>query len=125
MARTRRDDERLLSKEEYDGVAKTRQPHIKHLSEFQLSDLLVFLRERRDHAGQMQKFYRRAMRGQSGQRQTHVYEPGSSAKRALLAAAVKRGNKEIERRRRLKSPRNTPESTAPSASQSSGVDQAQ
>ena len=50
MARTRRDDERLLSKEEQDLIVQTRHPLVKQLSNTDLSELLKSLRTCRDRA---------------------------------------------------------------------------
>ena len=101
MAQTRREEARLLSADERELVAQTHQPAIKELGHSELGDLLVRLRDRRDRARDISRQQRREMRGKappSGATRA-ADNTGSRAKGQLLAAAVKRLNKEVERRR--------------------------
>ena len=106
MARAKRDDERLLSKEEQNLVAQTRHPMIRNLAGNDLLEVVEQLRERRDRARQIGKYKRRELRGQTASsgmtvapRSTSSESDGHRAKRTLLSAALKRANKETERRR--------------------------
>lgn len=106
MARAKRVDERLLSKDEFDLVAQTRHPIVKTLAGHDLSELVKQLRERRDRAREFGRYKRRELRGQtmpSGTaataRPAASESGGHRAKRTLLAAALKRASKEMERRR--------------------------
>jgi hypothetical protein len=101
MAGTKRDDIRLLSKDEQELVAQSRQPAVKKLTDQDLVDLARSLRQHRDRAQEMSKYLRREMRGQVGRSSlTTAGAPngGTRAKLTLLVAAMKRANKEIQRR---------------------------
>lgn len=105
MARAKRNDDRLLSKDEQSLVAQTRHPLIKTLADLDLSDVVTRLREHRDRARDIGKFKRGELRSQSmkvgmiGVRPPTSESDGHRAKRSILIAAVKRANKEVERRR--------------------------
>ena len=99
MTFTKHQDQRLLSKDERDLIADTRYPAIKALSDRKLAGLAKRLRAARDRAELLGRFQRRELRGQmptSGVTTSH--RGGPSARRSLLAAAVTRVNREIERR---------------------------
>lgn len=99
MTSTKHQDQRLLSKGERDLIADTRNPAMKELSDRALADLAKHLRTARDRAELLGRFQRRELRGQmqtSGVTASHSGAP--RARRSLLAAAVTRVNKEIERR---------------------------
>lgn len=100
MVNTKREDTRLLSASEQDMIAQTRQPAVKTLSDRDLVALAKSLRERRDRAQEINKYLRREIRGQATKlkRITTPDNSGARAKLTLLAAAVKRANKEIQRR---------------------------
>lgn len=90
ISRSRSEEQRLLSAEEYEFVSKTRQPTLKDLAAPELADLVSCLRERRDRA-----------RVNPVSDQT-----GIGARRDLLGAAFKRANKESERRQGAVSAKN-------------------
>ena len=100
MAGRKRDDIRLLSKNEQDMIAQTRQPAVKTLSDRDLVALAKSLRERRDQAQEISRYLRREIRGRTKKLSltTTAHNPGARAKLTLLAAAVKRANKEMQRR---------------------------
>jgi len=102
MTLAKREDERLLSKEEQELVAQTRHPTVTQLTSDRLSQVVAQIRERRNIAREIGRYRRR---GFSGQTMTtdmdvgHRSHDGQRAKRTLLSAALKRANKETERRR--------------------------
>ena len=101
MSRTRREEARLLATEERDLVAQAHQPALKRVGDDVISDLLRRLRDRRDRARDIARQQRREMRGKmrpSGSTPASD-NSGSRAKAQVLAAAVKRVNKEVQRRR--------------------------
>lgn len=103
MARSRRAEERILSADERELVGLTHHPELKNLPDDDLADAVTRLRERRRRASDMAKRQRRELRGKarpSGAAPA-ADDAGTRAKAALLAAAVKRANKERERRRKL------------------------
>ena len=106
MARAKREDERLLSKDEQHLVAQTRHPIVKELAGHDLLEVIKQLRERRDRAREVGKYKRRELRGQTASSGMIVASSaaaseseGHRAKRTLLSGALKRANKETERRR--------------------------
>lgn len=103
MARSRRAEERILSADERELVGLTHHPELKNLPDDDLADAVTRLRERRRRASDMAKRQRRELRGKarpSGAAPA-ADDAETRAKAALLAAAVKRANKERERRRKL------------------------
>lgn len=99
MARVARDDERLLSKDEQDMIAQTRHPAVKMVSDEALVNLVTNLRSARDQARLVGQLRRRQLRGQTARLDiAAAHDVGTSAKRTLLSAAVKRANKETARR---------------------------
>lgn len=101
MSRTKREEQRLLSKDEYELVSQTRRPTLQELSEGDLAATVTRLRDRRDRARDIASRQRRELRGKaapSGAKPA-TGDEGSGAKRDLLAAALKRANKEATRRR--------------------------
>ncbi len=103
MAITRKQEARALSADERELVDKSRHPAIQALSDSELSDLVKLMRERRDRARTMAERKRREMRGKAAPRgaEPAQAEEGSKLKQAVLAAAMKRANGEVERRRRM------------------------
>lgn len=100
MTSKKHQDQRLLSKDERDLIAGTRYPAMKELSDGALADLAMYLRKARDQVGLWGRFQRRELRGQmpvSGV--TASRRGGSSARYTLLAAAVTRVNRQLEKRR--------------------------
>lgn len=105
MAPARR-DERLLSKDEQELVAQTRHPVIKKLDDAELLNVIKHLRDQRNRAREFGRYKRRELRGQAAPSgltmasgSTASESDGHRAKRTLLSAALKRANKEAERRR--------------------------
>lgn len=101
MSVSSRQEARLLTADEAELVGQTHHPRIQSIGDTDLLDLLRRLRERRDRARGIAQRQRREIRGRaapSGARPA-ADDAGSREKAALLAAAVKRANKEHERRR--------------------------
>jgi hypothetical protein len=101
-----RQDERLLSKDEQELVAQTRHPVIKKLDDAELLDVTKHLRDRRNQAREFGRYKRHELRGQAAPSGLTMASGsaasesgGHRAKRTLLSAALKRANKEAERRR--------------------------
>lgn len=100
MARSRDDERRLLSAEEFTLVDKTRHPGLGLLPDHDLHELLKHVREKRDRARDIAARQRREMRGKSAPRGLTAASDntGTRAKRDHLAQAVQRLNKEATRR---------------------------
>ncbi len=101
MSVSSRREARLLTADEAELVGQTHHPRIQSIGDGDLLDLLRRLRERRDRARGIAQRQRREMRGRAAPSGTRPAsdDAGSREKAALLAAAVKRANKEHERRR--------------------------
>lgn len=101
MAHARRTEQRLLTAEEQTLVDQTRQPHLADHSDADLRELVKNVRDRRDRAKTIADQQRREMRGKSAPSGARAAtdNSGTRAKAAALASAVKRVNKEVERRR--------------------------
>ncbi|WP_119680711.1 hypothetical protein [Indioceanicola profundi] len=97
MARSRQEEARFLTREEQDIVARTHHPAIQGVAEGELADLIRLLRDRRDRARNIANRQRREMRGKA--EGTARDDAGTRAKRDVLAAALQRANKELDRRR--------------------------
>ena len=104
VARSRKEEERFLSKDEQEFVARSHHPDVRELSDSDLSDLVSRLRERRDRARDIAQKQRREMRGKSAPSgaKPSADDTGSRQKAAIIAAALKRVSKEGERRRETK-----------------------
>lgn len=101
MARTSRDEDRLLSQDERDAVARTHLPGLKELADGELTELIRRLRERRDRARALANRQRRELRRKveaKGSRPA-TDDSGNRGKDELLTAALKRASKEATRRR--------------------------
>lgn len=101
MAHTRNEEKRLLSKDEFDLVERSRQPAIASLSDAEVGEMLARLRDMRDRAQTIERQQRREIRRKaapSGARPASD-NSGSIGKADLLASAVQRMNKERSRRR--------------------------
>lgn len=100
MAQTRKDEERLLTKDENELVAQTHHPALTELSDDDLSSLVPRLRERRDRARDIAQRQSREMRGKSTPQgaQAASDDTGTQAKREALGKAMQRVNKELKRR---------------------------
>jgi len=102
MTLAKREDERLLSKVEQELVAQTRHPIVTQLASDRLSQVITQIRERRNIAREIGRYRRPGFSGQSMTTDMdvgHRSHDGNRAKRTLLSAALKRANKETERRR--------------------------
>ncbi|MGA7972301.1 MAG: hypothetical protein WCA36_05810 [Pseudolabrys sp.] len=105
MAAARR-AERRLSKDEQELVAQTRHPVIKKLDDAELLNAIKHLRDRHNRAREFDRYKRHELRGQAAPSGLTITSgsaasesDGHRAKRTLLCAALKRANKETERRR--------------------------
>ena len=100
MSTNRRSEQHHLTADEYELVAQTHQPALGMLADDVLADIEKRARERRDRAGDIARRQRRELRGKGAQRgQTPIEgDAGSRMKLSILAAAVKRINKERGRR---------------------------
>ncbi len=102
MTLTRKQEERYLSQDERDLVARSHQPEIAALSDEDLAGLRKLLRERRDRATGIARRQRRELRGKAGAKGAAPArdDAGSKLKQSLLAQAMKRLNSEATRRRK-------------------------
>lgn len=100
MARSLRSERQLLSAEEATLVENTHHPALGSISDKDLVELRKLVRERRDRSQQIAARQRRELRGKAAPRGTHAAtdDTGTRMKRDLLAAAVRRLNKEAARR---------------------------
>ncbi len=100
MARSLRHERQVLSAEEASLVENTHHPALGSLSDKDLAELRKLVRERRDRSQQIAARQRREMRGKAAPRgaQAATDDTGTRQKRDLLAAAVRRLNKETARR---------------------------
>jgi hypothetical protein len=99
VARSRREEDRHLSVDERELVALT-HPELGSLPDDRLADAVGRLRDRRARARDIASRQRREMRGKAAPAGATpaAADAGSRAKAAVLAAALKRANKEMERR---------------------------
>ncbi|MGZ9107141.1 MAG: hypothetical protein ACXW3M_15340 [Rhodoplanes sp.] len=101
MAQSTKSEQRFLSDEEIGFVSQSHHPALRDLTEDALQSLIKLLRDRRDRAGDIARRQRREMRGKAqpaGSRPA-TDDSGTRMKRQILAAALKRANKERQRRR--------------------------
>ena len=100
MSVSRRQEARLLTTDEADLVAQSHRPTLGGLDDAALAQLVARLRERRDRARDLSRRQRRELRGKAAPSGTRPAgdDTGTREKAALLAAAVKRANKEGVRR---------------------------
>jgi hypothetical protein len=101
MAQSMKSEQRFLSDEELGFVSQSHHPALRDLDESALQSLIKLLRERRDRAGDIAHRQRREMRAKAqptGSRPA-TDDSGTRIKRQILAAALKRANKERQRRR--------------------------
>jgi hypothetical protein len=101
MSIARKDEARLLAKDELELVEKTHHPAIAELSDKELAETKKLLRERRDRASDIAKRQRREMRGKARAQgaKPAADNLGSKEKSAALGQALKRLNSETARRR--------------------------
>lgn len=96
MARARKTEERHLNQDEREMLGQSRAPVLCDLGHEELVSLARRLRERRDRARDLGRDRRRSA-SRSGQ--AAPADTGNQEKKAVLATAIKRVNKELERRR--------------------------
>lgn len=103
MAMTRKQEERALTNEERDLVARTHHPQVQELSDRDLADLVKLVRERRDRARGEASRQRREQRGKAAPKGTTpaAGDAGTQVKHQVLANAVRRLNSERSRRDRM------------------------
>ncbi|MCB4823473.1 hypothetical protein [Roseicella aerolata] len=103
MAIGRREEARLLSQAEREAVEPTHYPAISDLPEEALRDAIRRLRELRNRAGDIARQQRREMRRKAEPRGAAPASDnaGTQRKQQVLAAALKRVNREIARREDL------------------------
>lgn len=101
MAETTRNERRYLSDEEWEFVARTHHPALHELGDEELATLVSLLRTRRDRAADIAQRQRRELRGKARPSGTRAAtdDTGTRRKSSILAAALKRANKERQRRR--------------------------
>src|SRR5262249_29661414 len=101
MARACRFERSLLSFDEYEAIRITHHPAVQKLSDDDLRDAAVRLREMRDRECTHARQKRREARGKADARGRSF--PGTFEaplqRKQVFAAAVKRANKEASRRR--------------------------
>jgi len=103
MAISRQQEARALDADERELVEKSHHPALQELSDKELSGLVKLMRERREKAKDRASQRRREMRGKGAARGAtpSTADEGSKFKLAVLAMAMRRLNKETERRRRM------------------------
>ncbi len=101
MAGAIRNERRYLSDEEWEFVVRTHHPALHELGDEELGTLVLLLRARRDRATGIARQQRRELRGKAAPAGTRAAtdDTGSRRKGSILAAALKRANKERQRRR--------------------------
>jgi hypothetical protein len=100
MARSIKQEQRLLSADELSLVEKSHHPALDLLPGDDLRELRKLLRERRDRAQDIAARQRRELRGKAAPKGARpaTGDSGTREKLGLLAAALKRLNKEAARR---------------------------
>jgi hypothetical protein len=100
MVRAKREDERLLSRDEQHLVAQTRPPIIRKLAGHDLVEVTRQLRECRDRGREAGRYKREELVDQMAASGAATFDSAARrAKDTLLSGALKRANKETERRR--------------------------
>jgi hypothetical protein len=100
MARSIKQERRLLSADELTLVGKTHHPALGQLPDQELAELRKLIRERRDRAQDTAARQRRELRGKAAPKGARpaADDSGTREKHGLLAAAMQRLNKEATRR---------------------------
>ncbi len=100
MARSRKQERRLLGADELTLVEKTHHPALGLLPDRDLAELRKLVRERRDRAQDIAARQRRELRGKAAPKGARAAtdDSGTREKRDVLAAAMQRLNKEVTRR---------------------------
>ncbi|MGH6864408.1 MAG: hypothetical protein ACRECN_09135 [Methylocella sp.] len=100
MARSIKQERRLLGADELTLVEKTHHPALGLLPDQDLAELRKLVRERRDRAQDIAARQRREVRGKAAPKGARAAtdDSGTREKRDVLAAALQRLNKEAARR---------------------------
>ena len=100
MAISRTEEARALDADEREFVEKSHHPAVGSVADKELSDLLRFVRGRREKAKTQAQQRRREMRGKAHPKGAtpSASDKGSKQKLAVLAIAVRRLNSEVARR---------------------------
>ncbi|MGH9675576.1 MAG: hypothetical protein ACRD36_00615 [Candidatus Acidiferrum sp.] len=100
MARSIKQERRLLGADELTLVEKTHHPALGLLPDQGLAELRKLVRERRDRAQDIAARQRRELRGKAAPKGARAAtdDSGTREKRDVLAAAMQRLNKEVTRR---------------------------
>ena len=100
MARSIKQERRLLGADELTLVEKTHHPALGLLPDPDLAELRKLVRERRDRAQDIAARQRRELRGKAAPKGARAAtdDSGTREKRDVLAAAMQRLNKEVARR---------------------------
>jgi len=100
MARSIKQESRLLGADELTLVEKTHHPALGLLPDGDLAELRKLVRERRDRAQDIAARQRRELRGKAAPKGARAAtdDSGTREKRDVLAAALQRLNKEVTRR---------------------------
>ena len=100
MATSRKSERRILNKEEFDLVERTRRPAVSDLPVEELSQLITLIRERRDRARDIAHRQSRQQRGKnrSARGEADGADTGNRYKAALLGEALTRVIEERSRR---------------------------
>jgi hypothetical protein len=100
MARSIKQERRLLSADELTFVGKTHHPALGQLPDEEFAELRQLIREQREHAQNIAARQRRELRGKSAPNGARpaADDSGTREKPGLLAAAMQRLNKEATRR---------------------------
>lgn len=95
------DERRWLSADEAEVAARSHMPALREMSDGELTETLRLLREWRDRARDTARQQRREMRGKSAPRGARpaADNTGTTLKKEVLSGAVRRLNKERQRRR--------------------------
>ena len=101
MARSIKQERRLLGADELTLVEKTHHPALGLLPDQDLAELRKLVRERRDRAQDIASRQRRELRGKAAPKGARAAtdDSGTREKRDVLAAAMQRLNKEVTRRK--------------------------
>jgi len=103
MAISQKQEVRALNAEEHALVEKSHHPILQEVPDEELANLVKLIRERREKATTQANQRRREMRGKAAPKRAtrSRADEGSKLKVAVLAMAMRRLNKEVERRRRM------------------------
>jgi hypothetical protein len=103
MSTSRKQEERLLTEDEWRLVRQTHHPAVQGLADSELLDLIKIVRERRNRAKTEAHRQRREMRGKSASKGAAAArkDDGTRGKLEILATSMRRLNGEHSRRRKM------------------------